>query len=30
VLIVEPIAGFVARWWNRWRDVSKQNRRPRG
>jgi trans-aconitate methyltransferase len=21
VLIVEPIAGFVARWWNRWRDV---------
>ena len=21
VLIVEPMAGFVARWWNRWRDV---------
>ena len=21
VLIVEPLAGFVARWWNRWRDV---------
>ena len=21
VLIVEPIAGFVARWWNRWRDA---------
>src|SRR2546428_11060111 len=20
VLIVEPVAGFVARWWNRWRD----------
>jgi SAM-dependent methyltransferase len=20
VLIVEPIAGFVARWWSRWRD----------
>jgi SAM-dependent methyltransferase len=20
VLIVEPLAGFVARWWNRWRD----------
>jgi hypothetical protein len=20
VLVVEPIAGFVARWWNRWRD----------
>ncbi len=21
VLIVEPVAGFVARWWNRWRDA---------
>jgi SAM-dependent methyltransferase len=21
VLIVEPVAGFVARWWNAWRDV---------
>jgi len=21
VLIVEPLAGFVARWWERWRDV---------
>jgi SAM-dependent methyltransferase len=21
LLIVEPLAGFVARWWNRWRDV---------
>ena len=21
VLIVEPLAGFVARWWGRWRDV---------
>ncbi len=21
VLIVEPMAGFVARWWNRWRDL---------
>jgi len=21
VLIVEPLAGFVARWWNRWRGV---------
>jgi SAM-dependent methyltransferase len=21
VLIVEPLAGFVARWWNRWRDI---------
>jgi hypothetical protein len=21
VLIVEPLAGFVARWWNRWRDL---------
>jgi hypothetical protein len=20
LLIVEPLAGFVARWWNRWRD----------
>jgi hypothetical protein len=20
VLIIEPLAGFVARWWNRWRD----------
>jgi SAM-dependent methyltransferase len=20
VLVVEPLAGFVARWWNRWRD----------
>jgi SAM-dependent methyltransferase len=20
VLVVEPVAGFVARWWNRWRD----------
>ena len=24
VLIVEPLAGFVARWWNRWRDVVEQ------
>jgi SAM-dependent methyltransferase len=21
VLILEPLAGFVARWWNRWRDT---------
>src|SRR5262245_6860766 len=21
VLIVEPVAGFVARWWNHWRDA---------
>jgi hypothetical protein len=21
VLIVEPLAGFIARWWSRWRDV---------
>jgi hypothetical protein len=21
ILIVEPLAGFVARWWPRWRDV---------
>jgi SAM-dependent methyltransferase len=21
LLIVEPLAGFVARWWNRWRDT---------
>ena len=21
VLIVEPVAGFVARWWGRWRDA---------
>ena len=21
VPIVEPLAGFVAPWWNRWRDV---------
>jgi len=21
VLILEPLAGFVARWWNRWRDA---------
>lgn len=21
VLIVEPVAGFVARWWNRWREA---------
>jgi SAM-dependent methyltransferase len=21
VLIVEPVAGFVARWWDRWRDT---------
>jgi len=21
VLVVEPVAGFVARWWNRWRDA---------
>ena len=20
MLVVEPVAGFVARWWNRWRD----------
>lgn len=24
VLIVEPLAGFVARWWNRWRDTFEQ------
>ena len=24
VLIVEPVAGFVARWWNRWRDAFEQ------
>jgi hypothetical protein len=24
VLIVEPLAGFTARWWNRWRDVVEQ------
>jgi hypothetical protein len=21
ILIVEPLAGFVARWWNRWRST---------
>jgi hypothetical protein len=21
ILVVEPVAGFVAPWWNRWRDV---------
>ena len=21
MLVVEPLAGFVARWWNRWRVV---------
>ena len=21
LLVVEPLAGFVARWWNRWRDL---------
>jgi SAM-dependent methyltransferase len=21
VLVIEPLAGFVARWWNRWRDT---------
>jgi SAM-dependent methyltransferase len=21
ILIIEPLAGFVARWWNRWRDT---------
>jgi hypothetical protein len=21
VLVVEPVAGFVAPWWNRWRDA---------
>ena len=29
VLIVEPLAGFVARWWNRWRDDVRGRRRPR-
>ena len=24
VLIVEPLAGFVARWWNRWRDAFEK------
>jgi SAM-dependent methyltransferase len=24
VLVVEPLAGFVARWWNRWRDVVEK------
>jgi len=24
VLVVEPVAGFVARWWNRWRDAFEQ------
>jgi SAM-dependent methyltransferase len=24
VLIVEPLAGFVARWWNQWRDVFEK------
>jgi hypothetical protein len=24
VLVVEPLAGFVARWWNRWRDLFEQ------
>jgi hypothetical protein len=24
LLIVEPVAGFVARWWNRWRDVVER------
>jgi SAM-dependent methyltransferase len=24
VLVVEPLAGFVARWWNRWRDVFEK------
>ena len=25
MLIVEPVAGFVARWWNRWRDVVERS-----
>jgi len=24
VLVVEPLAGFVARWWSRWRDRFEQ------
>ncbi len=24
VLIVEPLAGFVARWWNRWRETFEK------
>jgi hypothetical protein len=24
LLIVEPIAGFVARWWDRWRPVIER------
>jgi hypothetical protein len=24
VLVVEPLAGFVAPWWNRWRDVFEK------
>jgi hypothetical protein len=24
VLVVEPLAGFVAPWWNRWRDVFQK------
>jgi hypothetical protein len=24
VLVVEPLAGFVARWWNRWRDTFER------
>jgi hypothetical protein len=24
VLVVEPLAGFVAPWWNRWRDVFER------
>jgi hypothetical protein len=24
VLVIEPLAGVTARWWNRWRDVFEQ------
>jgi len=24
ILVVEPVAGFVARWWNRWRDAFER------
>ena len=24
MLIIEPLAGFVAPWWSRWRDVVIQ------
>ncbi len=24
MLVLEPLAGLVARWWNRWRDVVEK------